>query len=234
MSVLFWPMLFLALGLLLLIAEVFIPSGGFIGLSSVVCLVLSLWYAFQQSAVMGASFMLIDLVVLPATAAFALSLWSRSPLARRVFLKPPTPDEIGVSHADHHLEHLVGQIGRALTPLRPSGHIEIEGRRVDGLAEEGFLPSGALVRVIRIRSGQLVVRGLLNLAEDIPGPWQAEEPVPGTGPSGSSQPVGASAKPRSAQVRSLTDHDQSHSRRHGDSAAVSTTVQAVTILEEAP
>jgi membrane-bound ClpP family serine protease len=165
MSVLFWPSLFLALGLLLLIVEVFIPSGGLIGICSIACLLLCLWYAFSQSPMMGAIFMLVDLVALPLTAMGAFSLWSRSPLGRKFFLQPPAPDEIDVSHADHHLGHLVDQVGRALTPLRPCGHIEIDGRRVDGLAEEGFLPAGSLVRVLRVRSGQLVVRGLVDAAD---------------------------------------------------------------------
>jgi membrane-bound ClpP family serine protease len=165
MSVLFWPSLFLALGLLLLIVEVFIPSGGLIGICSVACLLLSLWYAFSQSMAMGAIFMLVDLVALPLTAIGAFSLWSRSPLGRKFFLKPPDPEEIEVSHTDHHLEHLVDQVGRALTPLRPCGHVEIDGRRVDGLAEQGFLPAGCLVRVLRVRSGQLIVRGLVEPAD---------------------------------------------------------------------
>jgi len=160
MSIMFWPSVFLALGLLLLILEVFIPSGGFIGLCSIACLVLCLWYAFQQSVGLGATFMVIDLVALPLTAALAFSLWSRTPLGRKFFLKPPAPEEIEVSHADHHLELLVGQVGRTLTPLRPCGHVEIDGQRADALAEEGFLPAAAAVRVLRVRSGQLVVRGL--------------------------------------------------------------------------
>jgi membrane-bound ClpP family serine protease len=185
MSVLFWPSLFLALGLLLLIVEVFIPSGGFIGLCSVACFVLSLWYAFAESTTTGAMFMLVDLVALPLTVALAFSLWSRSPLGRKFFLNPPTPEEIEVSHADHHLEHLVGQEGRTLTPLRPSGHLEIDGRRVDGLAEEGFLPAGALVRAIRVRSGQLVVRGLLDPADTQRdnGSTPNDHSRPDTGPS---------------------------------------------------
>ena len=97
MSVIFWPSVFLVLGLLLLMLEVFIPSGGFIGLSSIACLVLCLWYAFQESLGLLAAFMLIDLVALPLTAALAFSLWSRTPLGRRFFLKPPAPEEIGGS-----------------------------------------------------------------------------------------------------------------------------------------
>jgi membrane-bound ClpP family serine protease len=160
MSVLFWPSIFLALGLLLLILEVFLPSGGFIGLCSLLCLILCLWYAFQESVALGAMFMLVDLVVLPLTFSLAFTLWSKTPMGRRFFLKPPEPEEIEVSHSDRHLQTLVGQVGRALTPLRPSGHVEMEGRRVDALAEEGLVPEGAAVQAVRVRSGQLVVRAV--------------------------------------------------------------------------
>ena len=63
-----------------------------------------------------------------------------------------------VSHSDQRLDHLIGQYGRAFTPLRPSGMVDFDGRRLDGLAEEGLIPSGALVRAVRIRGGQLIVR----------------------------------------------------------------------------
>jgi membrane-bound ClpP family serine protease len=185
MSIMFWPSVFLLLGLLLLIVEVFIPSGGFIGICSIACLVLSLWYAFAQSLGVGVTFMLIDLVAVPLTGGLAFSLWSRTPLGRRFFLKPPAPEEIEVSHADHHLESLVGQVGRTLTPLRPCGHVEIDGQRADALAEEGFLPAATTVRVLRVRSGQVVVRGLHD-----PAPEHRQEPKqtsdlsgPETGPS---------------------------------------------------
>jgi hypothetical protein len=36
--------------------------------------------------------------------------------------------------------------------------VDFEGRRLDGLSEEGLIPAGALVRAVRVRSGQLVVR----------------------------------------------------------------------------
>jgi membrane-bound ClpP family serine protease len=185
MSVLFWPSLFLALGLLLLLIEVFIPSGGLIGLCSLLCLALSLWYAFSQSLSMGATFMLVDLVAVPLTAAAAFSLWSRSPLGRKFFLAPPNREEIEVSHAEHHLDRLVGLEGQTLTPLRPSGTVEIEGRRLGSLAEEGYLPAGTSVRVMRVRSGQLIVRGLLDPAHGASDndPDKIDPSGPQTGPS---------------------------------------------------
>lgn len=212
MSTLFWPLLFLGLGLLLLVAEVFVPSGGFMGLSAVFCLALSLWYAFQQSFMMGVCFILADSVVLPLTFSAAFYVWSRTPLGRRVFLQPPSPEEIEVSHSDHQLDHLIGQVGRSLTPLRPSGHLEFEGRRIDGLAEEGFVPAGAAVRAVGVRSGQLVVRGLLDRVE------QAHEPP--------LEPLDLDAGSAEAPMDEILREGRSTrdpSRPDGGSPAVSTT-----------
>lgn len=158
MSTLAWPLLLLAFGLLLLIAEVFIPSGGLIGLLAICCLGLSLWRAFQQSTDLGLMFLLADGLLLPMALAIAVYLWPRTPLARRVFLARPSPEEYEVSHSNQRLDHLVGQLGRALTTLRPSGMVDFDGRRLDGLSEDGLIASGALIRAVRVRGGQIIVR----------------------------------------------------------------------------
>lgn len=158
MSTLAWPLLLLAFGVLLLIAEVFIPSGGLIGFLALCCLGLSLWRAFQESTDLGLKFLLADCLLVPMAMALAIHLWPRMPLARRVFLARPTPEEIEVSHSSQRLDHLVGQHGRALTPLRPSGLVDFDGRRLEGLSEEGLIPTGALIRAVRVRGGQLIVR----------------------------------------------------------------------------
>ena len=117
MSVLFWPILFLVIGLMLLFAEAFIPSGGFIGVTALVCVGLSLWHGFQQSPRLGMIFLVVDLAVVPMTALLAFWLWAKSPLSRKFLLTPPSADEIEVSHADHHLDEIVGSVGRPLDAL---------------------------------------------------------------------------------------------------------------------
>ena len=158
MSTLAWPLLVLALGLILLIAEVFVPSGGLIGLLAVCCIGVSLWQAFHQSYDLGIKFLLADFVIAPVALTLAVYLWPKTPLGRRVLLKPPEPVEITVSHSGHRLDHLIGQFGRALTPLRPSGTVDFDGRRLDALSEDGLLAAGTLVTAVRVRSGQLIVR----------------------------------------------------------------------------
>lgn len=158
MSTLAWPLLLLAAGLLLLVAEAFIPSGGLIGVLALSCVGLSLWKAFTHSTALGVGFLAADLMLLPTAMIAVLYLWERTPMAKRVFLAPPSPEDIEVSHSSQRLDHLVGELGRALTPLRPSGVVDFDGRRLDGLSEDGLIPSGALVRAVRVRGGQLVVR----------------------------------------------------------------------------
>jgi membrane-bound ClpP family serine protease len=164
MTYLTWPLLLLAFGLILLITEAFLPSGGLIGLLAAGCLILSLYQAFTvpEAPSLGWKFLVAELVLIPAAMVVAIQLWPRTPLARRIFLTPPAPEEFDTAVPKHRLDHLIGEFGRALSPLRPSGMVDFDGRRLDGLAEEGLIPAGALVRAIRIQSGVLVVRKAEN------------------------------------------------------------------------
>lgn len=172
MSALAWPLLLLAFGLLLLIAEVFIPSGGLIGVLALGFLAWSLVLAFRQSYELGLKFLAADFLLLPMALSLAVYLWPKTPLAKRVFLKPPAPEEVAVSHRGGRLDHLVGQFGRALTPLRPSGLVDFDGRRLDGMSEGTLIASGALVQAVRVQSGRLVVRTApeVTLNETFPEP----------------------------------------------------------------
>ena len=182
MSTLAWPILLLAAGLILLIAEVFIPSGGLLGLLALSCLGVSLWQAFRVSTHLGLTFLLADFILMPIAGAVALYLWPKTPIAKRLMLHPPVPEEFGASSSVRRIDHLVGQFGRALTPLRPSGLVDFDGRRLDGLSEEGLIPSGALVRAVRVRGGQLVVREATDPLTDDSSLRQFTSPPSATGP----------------------------------------------------
>jgi membrane-bound ClpP family serine protease len=155
---LIWAIVCMAAGLGLLVIEVFIPSGGLIGFLALGLLGVSLWQAFTISSTVGLTFLAALVVMVPLTAALALHLFPKTPMGRWLLLKPPSLDEVAPEPSGPRLEHLIGQFGRALTPLRPSGLVDFDGRRLDGLSEEGLIPRGALVRAVQIRGGQLIVR----------------------------------------------------------------------------
>jgi membrane-bound serine protease (ClpP class) len=68
----------------------------------------------------------------------------------------PDPEHDGPSDAPRRLPH--GTRGVALTDLRPSGVVEIEGERVDVVSEGGWIRGGDQVEVVRDEGYRRVVR----------------------------------------------------------------------------
>jgi membrane-bound serine protease (ClpP class) len=52
----------------------------------------------------------------------------------------------------------LGKSGASLTPLRPAGIADIDGRRVDVVSEGEFIDSGVPITVIRVDGNRIVVR----------------------------------------------------------------------------
>lgn len=71
-----------------------------------------------------------------------LSKWLRRP---EVVVQPVEEKPLPLS--------LIGQIGLAVTPLRTSGFIEIEGHRYEVFSIRGFVPRMTSVRIVGRRMG---------------------------------------------------------------------------------
>lgn len=56
------------------------------------------------------------------------------------------------------LEALVGQVGVAITDLRPIGKISVINKKVEAKLERGFVNAGAKVKVLRVEADRVVVR----------------------------------------------------------------------------
>lgn len=64
------------------------------------------------------------------------------------------------SAADPRLLLLVGREGKAVTPLRPSGTVEIDERPVDVVTDGVYVDSGTRVRVVSVEGVRVVVEPL--------------------------------------------------------------------------
>jgi len=173
----------------LLIAEVFIPSGGMILITAGVCLAASVWFAWRAWAddpVSWWSYLATIVVVIPGVGAGLLYWFPRTSLGKRILLEAPTPDEVsGYDEEAARLNKLVGSRGETLTLMNPGGLVLVEGERhhceADGLMIEPKQP----VEVVKVSGNRLVVRPLEQdeaaadtpadsaLAEDLA---QTEEP----------------------------------------------------------
>ncbi len=45
----------------------------------------------------------------------------------------------------------------ALTDMRPSGKVMVDGERLDAVSDDGFIDSGTAVRIVRYENAQLYV-----------------------------------------------------------------------------
>jgi membrane-bound serine protease (ClpP class) len=158
-----WAFLLLAIGLTLLIAEVFIPSGGFISVAATLCFlgaIVCAWQAWWGTS-QGTFWAFIGGMglLLPATIAGAFYVWPNTPLGRRAILEAPQPHEVAsfVEQEERHRQ-LVGKTGETVTALNPSGIARIDGQRVHCQSEGMILDAGTPVRVISARANSVVVR----------------------------------------------------------------------------
>jgi membrane-bound ClpP family serine protease len=150
--------LLIVLGLALLVAEVFIPSGGALFIASSLCIlggvVLTFIYGDTPT---GMVTLLGVFVAVPAVGALMLYLWPRTPMGRRLIL-PDQDATVAQLPVNLEMEGLRGRYGRALSDLRPAGTVEFDGRRVDVISEGMMVADGAWVRCVDVRAGTVVVR----------------------------------------------------------------------------
>jgi membrane-bound ClpP family serine protease len=152
------PLLILAMVVALLAAEDFLPTGGALALIAGGALIFLLYLGFSTSRNLGISYLVAEVLVVPATYAISTLLIQKTGLKRLVSLRPPEAAEVDISREGPDLDRLIGLRGRAVTTLRPSGMVDFDGRRLDGVAESGLIEIGTSVLAIQVRSGRLVVQ----------------------------------------------------------------------------
>jgi membrane-bound ClpP family serine protease len=146
--------LLFALGLVLFLAEYFLPTGGILIVGGVVLCAIAVFvvarYGTQTEAVAAIVALCVG-VPLFGTAAFHF-------LGRRMALLVAEDDPAQVLPGMAEHEALRGKLGRTVSPMKPSGVVEFDGRRVDAVTEGTMLDAGVSVRCVDVRSGKVIVR----------------------------------------------------------------------------
>jgi membrane-bound ClpP family serine protease len=156
-SALTWAIILLVVGLIILVIEVFVPSGGLLGLLSGASLLTSVGLAFYQGLGTGLVFLFLVFITAPTVIGVGMQYWPDTRMGRKFVLVPPKPEEVDPAR-DRDVRSLVGQVGKTLTPHLPSGISELGGRRVDTIAEGMGLEAGTLVRVVAVQGNRVLVR----------------------------------------------------------------------------
>ncbi len=163
-----WEIVLFGIGVLLLLAEIFvIPGFGVAGIGGLALVAGSLFaalignvglafppFAALAPAVGTMAVTLILLIVLM----FSLSKYlPKSGRFGQLVLAPELASASGYISSET-MEELVGQTGVSVTPLRPAGTAEIGGERIDVVTRGEFVPPGVPVEIIQVRGSRVVAR----------------------------------------------------------------------------
>jgi len=144
-------------GIVFIVLEMFVPSFGILGLlggagivSGVVTAAYDTGNAFES---LGFALLIaLVLVVIVAYIFRKRGIWNRFILHERL-----TTEQGYVPSGDGR-ELLVGMSGTTLSPLRPAGVADIDGRRIDVITSGEFVPAGHRIEVVSADGTRIVVK----------------------------------------------------------------------------
>ncbi len=143
-------------GLACLFLELFIPSGGILGIVGCAGAVIGIYGFFHQGLI------LVGVGAIAATVVFvvfAVKFWLGR-VSFKAALTPETSTGADLSKSEH-----LGKRGVAQTQLRPAGTALINGRKVDVVSRGSFIPQGTPIEVIDVSGNRVVVRAAEDAAE---------------------------------------------------------------------
>ena len=149
------PIILQLVGVVVIISEIIIPSGGILSIVAVAVLGYSLFVVFNDiSTNAGLAFVIADVMLIPVLVIVGLKLLAKSPVTLRQTLSR----EEGVSSQPSELDSYVHMEGTAVTDLRPAGTAMINDKRVDVVTRGEYLEKGSTIFVTAVTGNQIIVR----------------------------------------------------------------------------
>jgi len=149
----------IAVGVILVVAELFMPTGFILVVVGVCCALVGVGLMFAHGSVEDAMMALLSLCVGgPLLGGLVFYLWPYSPMGRKLIRATEDESTVANMAANLELDALRGKTGRAVSPLRPSGVATFDGRRIDVITEGLMVEPGHWVKCVEVRANKVVVR----------------------------------------------------------------------------
>lgn len=154
-----WAILLLVLGCVLVVLEVFIPSGGVISILAAVAFITSILVASWEGPTTGPTtgfvFATITVFAVPTLIAVAFKYWPKTPMGKAFLGELPTEEDV---LTEDPRRALIGRVGVARSKMLPSGAVEVDGQMIDAVTQGQAIEPGAYVVIIEVRANRVVVR----------------------------------------------------------------------------
>lgn len=160
---------------LLLIVDLFVPSGGVLLVLAALAEIGSVLFAFRHSFDTGLWMLIVSLGSIPLAVWLFVKVWPNTPMGRRIISRPPEREdwEWTANPPGLRLQDLIGREAIVTRDLMPVGCIEVDQTSYEATAQGQLLEKGTSVEIVRIDLGLLVVQPISNT--------QVEQPQPDAG-----------------------------------------------------
>ncbi|BAM05234.1 NfeD family protein [Phycisphaera mikurensis] len=159
---LLYALLLLAGAFVMLVLELFLPSGGLLGVAGAIAALAAVGCFFAEDTTLGFAALLGLAVVTPVLLGLGLWIWPHTPIGRRLVLgaseEGGAEEGAGALPSTAAFRPAVGDVGETLSPLRRIGTVRFDGKRVECMAESGMIDPGVSVRVSRVSGNEVFVR----------------------------------------------------------------------------
>ena len=143
---------------ILLVAEVFIPSFGMLGILATLSLIGGVYKFFQHGNLAGIIGIVAAVIMVPAVLISGYRIMPRTRFGKNVILTGPKQQQgDGVPDVEK-IRQLVGRVGVVASMLRPVGVVRFGDLKVECVAESGYVDKDMNVIVIKVDGTQVTVR----------------------------------------------------------------------------
>lgn len=151
--------MFLGISAVLIVLEIFIPSGGVLGGLSALALLAAIVAAFFVSATTGWITLTATILIVPILVWLFFRYWPTTTMGKN-FVMAPQEKELLVDEQRMTLNKLVGRQGIAQSDMLLSGSVMIDRHLFSAVSEGLPIEQGTPVEVVGVRMHTLVVRKL--------------------------------------------------------------------------
>ena len=151
--------IFLTLGIVLCMIEIFVPGLGFFGISGAVSTILGIVFRCIDGLDLYQFLVLILLIA---------SVFGFAVICLILLIKMGVMGDVGIFKTGTALprdygnskeyKKLIGKIGKTTTELRLAGRVKVRGKIYDAISQDSFIEKNKYIKVVKLEDNRLVVR----------------------------------------------------------------------------
>ncbi|MFG0249486.1 MAG: hypothetical protein ACF8OB_11420 [Phycisphaeraceae bacterium JB051] len=163
-----WSLLCFLLAVVLFAIEVFVPSGGLLGVLAIISAITGIIFLFQIDTTLGLVGSIVCVAAIPVLIMSAMKFWPSTPFGRMLILKDPKDNDDVDRQQGEVAENIepdpqptyLNMTGIAHTDLRPVGICRLDDHKEHCISVSGMIEAGTPIKVVAITDGNIKVQPL--------------------------------------------------------------------------